>query len=107
MGIRSIQYFNDPGQGVAYANLDTGAVYLNAPKWKKLNVVQREFTLLHEEAHLVLNTRIETECDRYALIKMSGLGYEPRKVIEQFRGIVNMREKFNQNRYNYLLKLLN
>jgi hypothetical protein len=58
----------DPGQPeIAKVNRVNKTLYLNPQIWKGLPADQKEFVLLHEKAHLVLQTADEFEANKYAV----------------------------------------
>jgi len=54
---------------VARVNRQTGVLYLNPDIWERLTPDEREFVLLHENGHLVLQTADEYRANRYAVSK--------------------------------------
>lgn len=107
MGARAIEYFHDPREAAAMADLKTKVIFLNTAKFPKLDPIQREFVIFHEHGHLVLNTREEVEADLFAFQQLMAFGYAPKDIVQAFPGIVNMNSDLNQFRHLKLKQLLN
>lgn len=56
--------FSDPSP--AFADHKAGIIYPNAPVFNGLPYEAQQVVLLHEEGHIVLNTRNELAADKYA-----------------------------------------
>lgn len=58
----------DPKQPeIAKVNRNTGTLFLNSTIWTGLPDDQREFVLLHEKGHLLLQTTSEFEANKFAV----------------------------------------
>lgn len=55
------------GQCPAAVYMDTGDIEVNTSVWDSYTPFQRQFILLHEQGHYLLNTDSEEAADRYAL----------------------------------------
>ena len=69
-----ITYHSDLGTTPARVNRKTGELQINLPVWERLTPDEKRFVELHEEGHLVLQTRNELAADRYAFKKYAEEG---------------------------------
>ena len=68
MGATFSKVVYDPNQAeIAKVNRVDKTLYINSDIWKGLPVEEREFVLLHEAGHLVLQTADEFEANAYAV----------------------------------------
>jgi hypothetical protein len=72
-----IVYCNNPkNPSPAIANRVTGTVFLNIPYIKKYTPAERVFIVLHEIAHIFLQTKNEFEADQWAFDQYIKMGYK-------------------------------
>ena len=65
----------DPNQAeIAKVNRVDKTLFINSEIWKGLPAGQREFVLLHEKGHLVLQTADEFEANKYAVGQFAKAG---------------------------------
>jgi hypothetical protein len=79
-------------------NLDNGdaVIYLNRAKYNKLSKFQKDFVVLHEMGHYVLNTDSEIEADGYAFDRLAGTQYE--SLSKSLGAIVELLPTLNTSR---------
>lgn len=77
----SVEFYNDPAQGLAYCNRRTGVVHINLAHWYKLPEEHRFWVLAHEEGHIVEQTRDEIEADGFASRKYLAADLPPSESI--------------------------
>ena len=73
--ITKITHVYDLGGTPARVNRRTGEMFLCIPQLKKLPKEHRLFIMLHEMAHVVLQTENEGEADAWAFAKYAEMGY--------------------------------
>jgi len=103
---REVKFFAGSEFGAAYSDLNSGIIYLNSLKWGVLGQLEREFVILHEQAHIDLQTMNETECDLFAFRELVRRGRNPRKIVDGFPNVVSMASADNVHRYKQLQKQL-
>ena len=74
-GITEFVYTAYPGFSPAKANRRTGVVYINENVWEFLPTNHKLFVLLHEEAHIILDSNDEDEADALAFKRYADLGH--------------------------------
>jgi hypothetical protein len=75
MAFSKITYHSNLGATPARVNRKTGELQINIPVWNTLTPEAKRFVFLHEEGHLVLQTRNELAADKYAFEKYVGEGH--------------------------------
>lgn len=73
--ITKITYFPTLGGTPARVNRVTGEMQISLEHWKQLPPEHRFFIMLHELAHLVLQTRDEKAVDEWAFAEYAKRGY--------------------------------
>ncbi len=63
------------GNTPARVNRETGEMFINRERWRKLPKAHRMFILLHEAGHATLNTKNELLADEYAFNNYADMGY--------------------------------
>jgi hypothetical protein len=74
-GITEITYWTDLGNTPARVNRVTGELQINMKVWETLSKEQRFFVLLHEWAHVYLQTTDEKAADKLAFEQYAKRGY--------------------------------
>lgn len=92
-----ITYHNNLGTTPARVNRQTGELQINLPVWEKLTSEEKRFVELHEEGHLVLQTKNELAADRYAFKKYADEGYS-------LKAGVKALTKVLQDKPNHLIR---
>jgi hypothetical protein len=70
-----IYYADIPRRTPASANRATGEIFLNINRWHKIKPSHKVFIILHEMAHIVLNTSNEYAVDQWAQEQYIAMGY--------------------------------
>jgi hypothetical protein len=94
----------------AAIDLETGIIYINQDLWNRFSLIEQEFILQHEAAHLYLTTYSEETADNYALLKtldnfpgvdadlvvlnlISRLGYSQARIDNLIRSITKIKNE--------------
>ena len=88
-GILHIYHIDSPYPSIAFTKASTGEVWLNHRLAKGLPKEHIVFILLHEEGHIVLDTRNELEADNYAFKKYADAGYSLTQSVYALSKILN------------------
>jgi hypothetical protein len=87
--VTKITMVADLGTTPATINRVTGEMFLNERIWKTLNKDQRLFILLHEAAHVTLNTTDELEADQWAFEQYAKLGGSLKESVKSLTRVLN------------------
>lgn len=102
LGLTSI-VFVDEMRGPASVNRHTGVCYVNKKIWDKADKETRLFILLHENAHITLQTTNEFEADKKAFEDYSSLGYSLKKAVKSLTSLLKDENKEHRERALALL----
>lgn len=89
--VTSITMVADLGTTPATINRLTGEMFLNERIWKTLSKDQRLFILLHEAAHVTLNTTDEIEADQWAFDQYAKLGGSLKESVKSLTRVLNYK----------------
>lgn len=87
----------------ARVNRRTGEMFLNMQALTKLPPEHRLFIMLHEMAHVVLQTEDETEADAWAFKKYAEMGYSLKAAVHALTD--NLKAQFPQHFMRMYLEL--
>ena len=102
LGLTSI-IFVDEMRGPASVNRHTGVCYINKKIWDKADKETRLFILLHENAHIALQTTNEFEADKKAFEDYSSMGYSLKKAVKSLTSLLRNENKEHRQRALALL----
>jgi len=87
--ISQVVWENDLGNTPAKVNRRTGVMYLSKKHMAALPKELRLFIMLHEMAHVELQSTNEMEVDAWAFKKYADMGYSLKASVKALTGILN------------------
>lgn len=98
--INSIEFLKDFGNNNSPARVNrlTGHMQINQNRWKKIKPEHRFFILLHEKAHVVLNTSDEKKVDELAFKWYIKAGYPLTEALKALTRVLHSDSKENAER---------
>jgi len=86
------------GENPASVNRATGAMYLNLELFKRIKPEHRLFIMLHEMAHVVLQSTDEKKVDEWAFNEYAKRGYSLREAVYSLTDLLksNSREQYER-----------
>lgn len=102
-GIRKVYFVEDLGGTPAKCLRSTGEMWIALKWWRKLPFEHKVFIILHENAHIVLNSSDEKEVDAYAHAQYLRMGYSITKSIEALTKVLSYstEEHFDRTRAQF------
>jgi hypothetical protein len=88
-GITKITKVPDLGSTPARVNRRTGEMFLSLKHMKAMPVEHRLFVMLHEQAHVELQTTDEVKADAAAFKKYADLGYSLKASVKALTQVLN------------------
>lgn len=88
-GITKIVRVPDLGATPARVNRRTGVMYISLKHMKALPVEHRLFVMLHEQAHVELQTKDEFKADEAAFKKYADMGYSLNAAVKALTQVLN------------------
>ena len=91
-----------PGGTPALSDRNTGEVWINRKIFDTLPEEHKIFILLHEEGHIVLNTKDEFEADAYAFKKYAEKGYGMKESVKALSRVLECNNPEHYWRCGYM-----
>ena len=88
-GITAIHWVDDLGDTPARVNRDTGEMYLSRKYMRHMPQEHRLFVMLHEMAHVVLQTTDEEQADAWAFQQYADMGYSLKAGVKALTRVLN------------------
>ncbi|ADY51448.1 hypothetical protein Pedsa_0876 [Pseudopedobacter saltans DSM 12145] len=88
-GITKIIRVPDLGATPARVNRRTGVMEISLKHMKAMPVAHRLFVMLHEQAHVELQTTDEVKADAYAFKKYADMGYSLKESVKALTKVLN------------------
>ena len=101
MKITSVKYLNefpDHNNSPAMVNRKTGELFINLDRWKDIAFVHRVFIILHELAHVVLDSSDEMAVDALAHKWYIEMGYSLTESVYALTKVLHADSKVNYER---------
>lgn len=96
-----------PGGSPAQVNRRTGVMYRNMQAFRRMPKSHQMFVMLHEMAHVVLQTTDEVAADAWAFKKYADMGYPLSESVKALTRILNPNLRdHNQRMYLQLQRAL-
>lgn len=103
-GITAIIWVDDLGGTPAKVNRDTGEMYCSRKQMAAMPHEYRLFIMLHEMAHVVLQTEDEEAADAWAFKKYADMGYSLKAVVKALTRVLNDQKPEHAQRMNLQLQ---
>jgi hypothetical protein len=88
-GITKITRRADLGRTPASVNRRTGEMFISGRHFSQMSKEHRLFVMLHEMAHVELQTTDEEAADNWAFKKYADLGYSLKAVVKALTGVLD------------------
>ncbi|MFD1632029.1 hypothetical protein [Pseudopedobacter beijingensis] len=88
-GITKIIKVPDLGMTPARVNRRTGVMEISVRHMRNMPVAHRLFVMLHEQAHVELQTTDEVKADAYAFKKYADMGYSLKESVKALTKVLN------------------
>jgi hypothetical protein len=97
-GITAVQFVTDLGDTPAAVDRYSGIIYLNGRMWPTLTKDQKFFVLLHEWAHIQLQSTDEKAVDKLAFEEYSRRGYSLKQSVNALTRLLNFSDREHYER---------